>query len=531
MTKQPMASWIFGVLVGFGLAWAGCKDSNAPPIIAADAAPIALSRQLVFVSAAQRSAYLLDVGGSRPSDDPRAVALPPGALSAVRRLAHDSALVLCEGERGSATVDAEPAALVAIENDGKARKYELGTTPFNALTQSDDGRYAILYRNGSSLGRTLNNPNELVVVDLDKAPADDGAITRKTPDGLGHTLTQVIVSPSSPSLHIVDEDRRLLVILSAAEVTLFDLAHLERRATIVSLDETREINPSQVLFGGPDPIMYVRADASDNIFMFRLEPQDNGDDPLRNDFRPTINPLSGGVGPRDMVLFGDADPRLLVVAATSGQALVIDPSSSKTESVKLSQPATHILLFSGTSPSDSQVRSRALLYADGGTSVTFFDPESTSDRPQDSLETLSLSNAIGPVVPLLEDNEAVLIHATGVTVVNLTERSLTPIAASSPLTNAWFDPDHARLWIAPSQQPWVGTLDLATGRTDEVLLDADISGVVPVVDAGRVAVVHPAAIGHITLLDLEQPTRESAITVGGFSVGGFSVANGLMVRE
>jgi hypothetical protein len=516
MTKQPLASWMFGVLVGFGSIWAGCKDSEAPPIITADAAPIALSRQLVFISAAKRSAYLLDVGAARPSADSRAVALPPGASSAVRRLAHDSALVLCQGERGSATVDAEPAALVAIENDGKARKYELGTTPFNALTQSDDGRYAILYRNGSSLGRTLNNPNELVVVDLDKAPDDDGAITRKTPDGLGHTLTQVIVSPS---MHIVDEDRRLLVILSAAEVTVFDLQHLDRRATIVSLDETREIDPAQLLFGAPDPIMYVRADASDNIFMFRFEPHHN-DDPVSNDFRPTINPLSGGVGPRDMVLFADADAntRLLVVAATSGQALVIDPSSSKTESVKLNQPANHILLFSGTSPTDSQVRSRALLYADGGTSVTFFDPESMSDRPQDSLETLSLSNPIGPVVPLLEDNEAVLIHTTAVTIVNLTERSLTPIAASSGLTNAWFDPEHARLWIAPKLQPWVGTLDLATGRTDEVLLDADISGVVPVLDAGRVAVVHPATIGHITLLDLEQPTRQNTITLEGFSV-------------
>ncbi|HEY2735874.1 MAG TPA: hypothetical protein VGI70_17875, partial [Polyangiales bacterium] len=270
----------------------GCGDQSASAhtAIHADAVPVALDHQLLFVESANQFAYLLDVQDPKPAAQATRIALPAGAVVEQRRLGQgiDEGLVLCAGERGSSDVEAQPSALVAIDDAGKSRKYTLGTTPFDTLTQSDDGRFAVLYRTGQQDDRTLNNPNELVVVDLEKQPSDDGAVTRKTPDGLGHTLSKVVVSPT---LHIVDEDRRLLVVLSAAEVTLFDLNHLDRRATIVQLDETREIDPAQVIFGPPNPTMFVRADSSDNVFMFRFEQHDN--DAEGNDFRPTINPIGG----------------------------------------------------------------------------------------------------------------------------------------------------------------------------------------------------------------------------------------------
>jgi hypothetical protein len=475
--------------------------------------PVALDEQLLFVDAPSRRAFLLDIQDARPAASTTRVKLPPGATSTVRRSSHNEALVLCAGERDSTKMAAEPAALVAIEANGNSRTYTLGTTPFNALTQSDDGRYAVLYRAGGTSSRTLDNPNELVVVDLDKKPEDD-AVTRKTPDGLGHTLSGVIVSPQ---LHIADEDRRLLVVLSAAEVTVFDLGHLDRRATIVQLDETRTVDPVQVLFAAPDPVLFVRAQKSDNIFMFRFEKYENT--PLGNDFRPTINPISGGIGPRDMALFGTGiDRRLLVVAETSKQALVIDPSSSKTTSLVLALPVQHILLFDGTSPKDRQVRTRALLYGDGSTSVTFLDPYDLEDNSEDKLEVLSLTKQIVSVVPLLEDGELVLMHSLAVTLVNLSERTLTPISASSPLTGALFDKEHKRLWVGAADQPWVGTLDLSTGKTDEVLLDANIHMLVPMQNANRLAVIHNSDIGYVTLLDLDSPSRTGAISVRGFFI-------------
>jgi hypothetical protein len=513
----------------------GCGDQTefVHTGVNASALPIALDTQLVFVDGSNQRAYLLDAAKARPDATAKRVELPAGASLSERRrerlctegnavaadctvVRHDEALILCAGQRGGPEQDAEQAALVAIDGAGKSRTYSLGTTPFNTLEQSDDGRYAVLYRSGKDSSRTLNNPNELVVVDLDKAPDEEDAVTRKTPDGLGHTLTRVIVSPS---MRIAKEDRRLLVVLSAAEVTLFDLNHLDRRATIVQLDETRLINPVQVLFGNPNPTLYVRAANSDNIFMFRFEMQ--GDNPGGNDFRPTINPIGGGSGPRDMVLFGEGvDERLLVIAENSSQALVIDPSSSKTTALKLAMPPQHIVLFTASSPRDAQTRTRAVLYADNRNSVTFLDLNDLADSPEDKLEVLPLENPIASMISLVDENELVFLHAQGVTLLNLAERTLTPISASGALSGAIFDPLHKRLWVGPAGTPWVGTLDLETGKTDEIRLDADIRAIVPMIEAKRLAVLHGSELGYVTFLDLDNPTRDSAVSVRGFFISG-----------
>jgi hypothetical protein len=255
--------------------------------------------------------------------------------------------------------------------------------------------------------------------------------------------------------------------------------------------------------------------------MFRFEKQDNGNDPLRNDFRPTINPIGGGSGPRDMAIFGEpADQRLLVVAENSSQALVIDPSTSKTIPLKLAMPAQHILLFSAPSPRDSQRRTRAVLYADKRNSVTFLDLNDLADNPEDKLEVLPLGMEIVSMIPLIEQDELVFLHARSITLLNLAERTLTPISANSPLSGAIFEPELKRLWVGPTGTPWVGTLDLDTGKTDEIRLDADIRAMVPMFAAKRLAILHRSDIGYVTFLDLDRPTRDTAVSVRGFFISG-----------
>lgn len=488
------------------------EDPPVAPDVQLSGAPIALEHQLLFVDGTNQDAYLLDVADAKSADKARRIELPPSAAVFERRRGadHDEALVLCAGRRADSDVEAVPATLVRIKNTGEAVRITLGTTPFNALKQSDDGRYAIMFRTGGADGRILDNPNELVVVDLDAATEDSAEGVRKTPDGLGHTLTDVIVSPT---LRIAGEDRRLLVVLSASEVTLFDLGHLDRRATIVQLDETRQIDPKQVVFSQSNPTLYVRAQSSDNIFMFRLEPHEN--DALGNDFRPTVNPLSGGVGPRDIALFGSgADERLIVVAEQSAQVLVIDPSSSKTNTLKLRYPAQHILLFDGPSPADASSRTRALLYGDQ-LGVSFVEPQDLGDSPEDKLETVAITAPISAVLPLLDDRKVVLLQNKGVTVLDLAERTLTPISASNELkaSGSLFDAERKRLWVGPEYQLWLGTLDLSSGTTGEIRLDAPTKYLIPLFDQARLAVVHEPGTGAVTLIDLEQPDREHIVSL------------------
>jgi len=498
-----------------GLCGVACDsdEPTVPTLVPSLDAPVLLDDQLLFVDGPQRTAALLDVSAERPEAKSLRVPLPANASLAQRRNGHDEALVLCAGERGDKDTDPEPATLVAIDDRGRARNYELGTTPFNALAQSEDGRYAIAYRLGPTRGRTLDNPNELIVVNLERAPDEDGAVTRKAPDGLGHTLTSVLISPS---MRIAEEDRRLLVLLSAAEVTLFDLNHLDRRATIVQLNETRNVDPVQVVFSRVNPTLYVRTASSDNIFMFRFEPFTNPI-PGGNDFQPAINPLSGGSGPSDMALFGSgSSERLLVVAQRSSQALVIDPSSSKTQTIALKNAAERILLWQGLSPRDTNERWRALLYNDEQPGMTFLDPEELGSEPADSVEQLTLTSNPARLIPLLDQQQVIALQSTGVNVLDLTKRTVTPIASAGPLSGALFDDQRKHLWVGPTGQTWLGSLDLQSGMTDELRLDAPIQALWPMLGHRRLVVLHGESTGYLTLVDLEQPDREHALSLRGY---------------
>jgi hypothetical protein len=489
------------------LVIAACGDDDVPNVPPSPTQPpIVLDDQVVFVDGTQKQAFVLDLSAAQPKAASKRLTLPPQASAAVRRNEHNEALVLCAGEREEETSDAAPASLVVIAGTGEQRTYELGSTAFNALTQSDDGRYAIAYRDGTTMGgRTLDNPNELAVVDLDRGVDEAGAVTGKTPAGLAHTLTRVLVSPT---MTIADEERRLLVLLSAAEVSVFDLNHLERRATIVQLDERRNVDPVQVLFSTSQPTLYVRAASSDNIFMFRFEPFSNTPD--GNDFQPSINPLSSSGIPKDIALFGSGSAeRLLVVANLS--ALVIDPATSKTSAVRLQAAADRVLLFEGRSPRDENTQARALLYSTTENRLTFFDLEATVDAPSDSVELVSAEQKLLGLIPLIEgdDMSVVLLQESQVTIIDLQTRTLTPFATSTRLTDALFDPVRKKLWVGPSGNQYIQSLDLLSGRTgDELRLDAPISSLLPMFQRDRLIALHADSYGHLTLVDATQPDRE-----------------------
>jgi hypothetical protein len=515
MIIQRKAFFIVALL---GVACGGQDDVDQPVVLTGD--PVALDSHLLLIAGDARRGFLLDVTSRNPSGAAKQVELPYGAIRAERRLGrgHDEALVICVGRRDSAEARAEPSTLAVIESDGGVRNYALGATPFDKLVQAKDGRYAVLYRGKDGPGRTLQNVNELVVVDLDKRPSDKGAVTSKTPEGLAHAFESALVSPELP---IAGEMRRLLVLLSAAEITLFDLNHLDRRGTIVELGEGegRMPQPTQVIFGDNEPVLYVRGENADDVFVFRLEAR-SGDETL-NDFRPTLNPLGAGKAPRDMALFGAPEEPQVFVVGRNAEARSIDPRSGKTQVVTLPAPADHILTFQAASPKDTQMRTRALVYSDDSPMLMFVDLEGVRERPDRSLESLQLTQPVTSVIEMVDRPNALIVtHAQGITLLDLEQRTATPIAANGQLEGALFDERTERLWVATKDDTWVGTLDLTSGETGEVLLDSTVQNLVPFFEAGKLAIVHPSPIGYVTLLDTRDPSRDNAKSVRGFFVAG-----------
>jgi hypothetical protein len=484
--------------------------------------PLALGDALVLIETVNPRAFVLDVSAEPFEQQPIVAELPHDPRSAWKRNGTNEALVLCMGRRASVEQDSEPAALAVLASDGTVRSYPLGTSPFDSLSQSGDGRYAFLFKKNPGM-RLLDNPNEIAIVDLDLAPNADGAITLRTLRSFGDSPLSVVFSPQ---MRIVGEDRRLAVVLSETNVTLIDLDHLDRAETTVQLSSPGggAVSPAQVLFNPDAPEIYVRGAGSDDVFVFNLAERPPGDerdesaDP-HNDFRPFIDQLGVGGRPSDMALYAGDDGARLLVLADGQSAAVVSAGTSEVTSVALPVNASRTLLFNGISPRDGELAERALLYSEGGQVVMFLDLEDLEARGNRNLEVLPLGRPIAKLVPMPEEQRVLILHGSeGVSLLDLEGRTISPITSNAVLTDALFDAERGQLWVAPANQRFVGLLDLATGDTPEVLLDAEVDELVPMFDAGHVVVLHPSTVGHLTVLDADRPTREHARSLRGFLV-------------
>jgi hypothetical protein len=486
--------------------------------------PLALGDRLVLVDRANARAVVVDVGEDPFEPEPVVAELPHDPAFAWNRNGADEALVLCMGRRASRNHDAEPAALAVLDGDGEVRSYPLGSSPFDSLTQSEDGRYAFLFKHGSA-GRLLDNPNEVAIVDLERAPRDEGAISLRTLRSFGDSPLAVVFSPP---MQIVGEERRLAVVLSATNVTLIDLDHLDRVETTVQLSSPGggAVGPTQVLFNPDAPELYVRGAGSDDVFVFNLAERPPGDESeddgaAHNDFRPFIDQLGIGGRPSDMALYPADDGARLLVLADGTQAAVVSAGTSQVTTVGLPEAASRALVFTGASPRDRELKERALLYSEGSDAVMFLDLADLEERGSRNLELLRVGRQVQNLVPMPEQQRVLLLHGEqGVSLLDLQGRTISPITSNAVLTDARFDAARGRLWVAPTNQRFVGLLELATGDTPEVLLDAEVAKFVPMFDAGLVVVLHPSVVGYLTVLDADRPTRESARSLHGFLVAG-----------
>lgn len=514
--RSARRPWSVIALGALGLL--ACKDP--PPDMPENLLePLALDAQLVMIDGENDRAFVLDVAGASQGAT-RSVALPHGTYSRVRRNGgHDQAVILALGRRADEDHEAEPGVLSVLGGDGELQSYVVGN-PFDRLTQSDDGDFALLFKSGSSM-RLLDNPNEVAIVDLSRPPEDADAVNVRTLRSFGDSPTQVLFSPD---MMIAGETRRLAVVLSPSNVTLIDLSHLDHRETTVQLSSAGggAVEPRDVVFHPTEPEIYVRASSSD-VFVFNLREQPAEDDPSpggkpRNDFRPFIDQLGVRGEPTDMKLYqSDAGTRLLVLSASAGLVSSVDSATSQVSSLELPATATDALLFEAASPRDVTQRPRALLYRPESNTLFFLDLADLEARGSRNLERLDLEWPVARLLPMPGEQQVLALHdGNGVSLIDLAARTVSLITSVAALQDARFDEDLRTLWFGPAFQPYVGLLELQSGETSEILLDAAVQQVVPLFGAHRVAVLHHDREGYITLIDTENPTREHISTLRGF---------------
>lgn len=515
-------------LAALALAAPGCPDRD--PLFDAPITtlgPIAAGQSLTWIDTSTATARVLDVSTSELSVREVSVGIDP--VRAVARNGASELMVLSRGSRGEPGVAPSPGTLTLIPSAGAARTYTVGS-PFNAVSQTDDGRFAIAhYLPTATSGRLLFNPNEIAIVDLNAPPSNTNP-TLRTVRSFGGVPNAVVFSPTMP---INGTARRLAVVLSDAYVTLIDLTNPTRSEITVRLtlpEDSRAIRPTQLLFDPEQSTVYVRAAASNDVYALRLVTV-TPDGPTGNDFRPSINQLAAGRAPSDMALIGaPSDRKLLVVSPGSSDARVIDARANSTVTVPLDAAANRILLFAATSPRDPTAQPRALLYAVDGISsaVSFLELTDLDARRGQNVETVQLTRAVQRALALPERGAVMLDHASTSTggqlsLLDLSRRTVSPIFAEVPLEGATFDSDRSKLWVAPRSTARVGYINLANFSPGEVRLDEPVTDVIPLPGStaatGHVVAVHPSLGGSLTVLDAADPRRETAHSLRGYLLG------------
>ncbi len=499
-----------------GVAWCclsvlvGCE--SAEPRVRPDVderSALAVEDGVLFLDHHEPYAYLLDLTSKEPTA--RAIALGEGDRRSLVRppASRGEAVVLTSGvaaEKVDGKVrDEVPAYLSVVGKKGQLRRYELPQR-FRELTLSEDGRYAVAYRaQDFSVGPTI------AIVDLEAKPSERNPVA-KSLDSM--TSAKPLRFLFSEEQMIAGEKRRLMLSLLENNVQIVDLDHLERPALKVELSlpsEARTLIPEQVLFDGSE--IYVQTGGTE-VLVIQLAASSGREFP--SGFRPSLLTLPTDAKIRGIALSGEGEDRRLI-ALTAGQMVVLDPITGLGEPVELQGTYESVLRFEAGSPNDDAERERLLLLG-RGSSVAFVDGTDANTLAFGGVEELDVGAPITSFFPLLERNQVIVSHdLSGVTLIDLEQRTIAPLVLPSDARQVLLDAEHERLWISFSDER-IGTLALGSSLVaKELLLDEPAQQLVIVGGKrAQVVAVHDSDAGFATVFDAERPTRADARALLGF---------------
>ena len=107
--------------------------------------PAAIDDHVVFADSTRARAMLLDVSGQTAPTSPIVVPLVPHPTHTEQRRLHtDQLLVLSAGQPDDGTAPCARPGLVVVAANGTTVEYRYDSA-FNAIAQSDDGHFAVLF--------------------------------------------------------------------------------------------------------------------------------------------------------------------------------------------------------------------------------------------------------------------------------------------------------------------------------------------------------------------------------------------------
>lgn len=402
------------------------------------------------------------------------------------------------------------------DGDGDARSYDV-LAPFSTMDLSPDRRRAVLhFGSGTDLGETgvLENANQVAIVTLDSADPPRSF----TLNGFGGRLARVEfpgqTTPGQPGLiQIGNRLRDIVAFLADNEVVLVDMDDDAANQVAVNIGSIT-FTPEQTLLRPPndkfdDPVLFLRSSTSSDVAMLTLAPKVDDDG-----FTAQVSLLPIGTQASDFVTHDGEEVPYLVTLDPSRQVLAFtDIRTQQGFSVALGGMASQ--MFIRTHESDRGQVDQLVMWGPGGSTIYTLELDGIDDALGRSPRPLGIQTGIESLV-VLDNDRALVGSGNNLYVVDFTVEQVTPLSSPTPYdaTNSALEGN--LLLLGTSAQPWISTVDLTTLDPESMLLDDPISSFHYLSAVGKVVVVHPDPVGHVSVAQAAAPSRSSTYAAWGF---------------
>ncbi|HQP34422.1 MAG TPA: hypothetical protein PLI95_04575 [Polyangiaceae bacterium] len=446
--------------------------------------------------------------------------------------------VLARGVQPRLGPDDDRPALWVYDGTGKGdllARYELDA-PLDGLTVDPLGQFVVVHPSGSS-GAFVENPNELVIIDVTQPASSTNPVLRTlrsfggTPQRL--TFTDPLMLPAG--------ERRLLIVETDQEVSLLDLDNLDRpEVTVVlnSADGTTNVKPAEVAVdeGDADKANDTRVAIRTNqsgVFLLTLAELPPGKQAY-NDFDVVVNIIGLSGVPSDIgFVRTDAGRRLAVLEPQHSRASLVDPETTVVTTVDLPTSYGSMAVVTDRAGGSGDESDVALLW--GGDSsaigVAFWSLGKSVGQPYRSIEVLTgVASSVARVVDVPAPNDVLKLlipQAFGggqVYVLDMQHRTASPLFTYSSSVEMEVSDDGLRAWFYVPGTSSLARIDLETLHPVNLYLDRTTKAVFDVTTqgGGRAAVaLHPTGAWGATVFDATQPDDATAARHVGILQGGF----------
>jgi hypothetical protein len=531
-----------GALLVALLLGCGGREAGWDQGVNAGSPAFGLRNGVVLVDAPVDRVVLLEPGENQ------ALAVQPipvgqGIVNAVPGPKGDKLFVVSAGHRAKLG-DPEPSQPPRLTIIQPAANPVVQEVPLDFLTDPLSGiavdpideRWIVLYAGSGASQAFVNNPNELVFLDLQ-------ALDPQALDGSG-TVSPVKVTLHSfggrpvrlnftPPLSVPGHatPQRLLIVESDQDLSILrleDPAHSELTVPLTSGTDNRRLRPAGITVDDGEPgrdddaRIAVRLENDPTVITFQLVPETGG-----VGFRPTPNLTDVGGTPSDIrFVHTDGGIRLAALVPARSKATLVDPSTTLSTDVAFPAGYQNLSLVSEATGGAAGRVDVALLW--NGTlaqdGVAFWELGQTAGAPYRSIETVGVTAAIAEVldVPGKPNLRVLRSGSSGAFyVLDLGTRTAAPLLTSTSNISLSVSPLGDQVWSFSGTQ--VAATDLGTQHPRSLLIERLVRQVFEVqrADGGAsVVILHAEGAFGATVYDavtLDDATRRlySGLLTGG----------------